>query len=153
MADLRRTGGSAITRVYTFRDQHPSDRQLALCPIVALATFLHPLPHLPPPAMSNRRNNPRPQRSGQRPRHKSWQPWVRLPPFLPVPARTRRDGWTPARQARFIVLLAQTGCVRDPAQAIGLSRGAPVAHAAIAPPASRALRRSRRSPAKWEVST
>jgi hypothetical protein len=71
--------------------------------------------------MSNCRNNPRPQRSGQRPRRKSWQPWLRLPPFLPVPTRTRRDGWTPPRQARFIVLLAQAGCVRDAEERLGLS--------------------------------
>ncbi|WP_121114486.1 hypothetical protein [Croceibacterium ferulae] len=50
------------------------------------------------------------------------QPYLRLPAFLPVPLRARRDGWTPARQARFIGLLAQTGCVRKAAQMIGLSR-------------------------------
>jgi len=64
--------------------------------------------------MSNRRNNPR--------RRKPMQPYLRLPAFLPVPLRARRDGWTPARQARFIGLLAQTGCVRKAAQMIGLSR-------------------------------
>jgi len=64
--------------------------------------------------MSNRRNTPR--------RRKPMQPYLRLPAFLPVPLRARRDGWTPARQARFIGLLAQTGCVRKAAQMLGLSR-------------------------------
>lgn len=65
--------------------------------------------------MSNRRNtSPR--------RRKPWQPYLRLPAFLPVPLRARRDGWTPQRQARFIGLLAQTGCVRTAAQMLGLSR-------------------------------
>lgn len=65
--------------------------------------------------MSNRRNtSPR--------RRKPMQSYLRLPAFLPVPLRSRRDGWTPARQARFIGLLAQTGCVRTAAQLVGLSR-------------------------------
>jgi len=65
--------------------------------------------------MSNRRNtSPR--------RRKPWQPYLRLPAFLPVPLRARRDGWTPRRQARFIGLLAQTGCVRTAARMLGLSR-------------------------------
>jgi hypothetical protein len=65
--------------------------------------------------MSNRRNtSPR--------RRKPWQPYLRLPAFLPVPLRARRDGWTPERQGRFIGLLAQTGCVRTAAQTLGLSR-------------------------------
>jgi len=68
--------------------------------------------------MSNRCNSPRPRR----PRHKPWAAYLKLPPFLPVPLRTRRDGWTPARQAKFIGLLAQTGCVRKAAQLLGLSR-------------------------------
>ena len=64
--------------------------------------------------MSNRRNAPR--------RRKPMQRYLRLPAFLPVPLRARRDGWTPVRQARFIGLLAQTGCVRTAARMIGLSR-------------------------------
>jgi len=65
--------------------------------------------------MGNRRNSaPR--------RRKPWQPYLRLPAFLPVPLRARRDGWTPARQARFIGFLAQTGCVRTAAQLVGLTR-------------------------------
>ncbi|WP_121114867.1 hypothetical protein [Croceibacterium ferulae] len=73
--------------------------------------------------MSNRRNSTQRQRKAtSRPAHRPWTPWLKLPPFLPVPLRTRRDGWTPARQARFIGLLAQFGCVRRAAAAIGLSR-------------------------------
>ncbi|WP_347304044.1 hypothetical protein V5740_05370 [Croceibacterium sp. TMG7-5b_MA50] len=65
--------------------------------------------------MSNRRNTaPR--------RRKPLQRYLRIPAFLPVPLRARRDGWTPQRQARFIGLLAQSGCVRTAARAIGLSR-------------------------------
>jgi hypothetical protein len=66
--------------------------------------------------MSNRRN------STKRPRHKPWAPHLKLPAFLPVPLRTRRDGWTPARQARFIALLAENACVRKAAQLLGLTR-------------------------------
>ncbi|WP_052208472.1 hypothetical protein [Croceibacterium mercuriale] len=66
--------------------------------------------------MSNRRN------STKRPRHKPWAPYLKLPAFLPVPLRTRKDGWTPARQARFIALLAETACVRKAAQLLGLTR-------------------------------
>lgn len=65
--------------------------------------------------MSNRRNT-------ARPRHKRWAPYLKVPPFLPVPLRTRRDGWTSARQARFIAELVRTACVRKAAQAIGLTR-------------------------------
>jgi hypothetical protein len=51
-----------------------------------------------------------------------WQPYLKVPPFLPVPLRARRDGWTPARQARFIALLVRHACVRTAAAALGLSR-------------------------------
>jgi hypothetical protein len=66
--------------------------------------------------MSNRRN------TSKRPRHKPWAAYLKLPAFLPVPLRTRRDGWTPARQAHFIALLAETACVRKAAQLVGLTR-------------------------------
>ncbi|MBC2669946.1 hypothetical protein ACFOON_03595 [Novosphingobium piscinae] len=46
----------------------------------------------------------------------------RLPAFHPVPLRTRGDGWTPPRQARFIGHLAETRCVRTAAARVGLSR-------------------------------
>ena len=74
--------------------------------------------------MSNRRNiKQRPRKpASQRPARTPWTRWLKLPPFLPVPLRTRRDGWTPARQARFIGLLVQLGCVRRAAAALGLSR-------------------------------
>jgi hypothetical protein len=65
--------------------------------------------------MSNRRNTPAKRR-------KPLQPYLRLPAFLPVPLRARRDGWTPQRQARFIGLLAQTGCVRTAAHGVWLIR-------------------------------
>lgn len=41
--------------------------------------------------------------------------------FTPVPVRSRRDGWTPARQATFIAALARTRCVVAAARASGLS--------------------------------
>ena len=65
--------------------------------------------------MSNRRVT---SRSRRRP----WQPYLKVPPFLPVPLRTRRDGWSPPRQARFIALLVRHACVRTAAAAVGLSR-------------------------------
>lgn len=43
-------------------------------------------------------------------------------PFTPVPlARTRRDGWTPARQRGFIDQLARIGLVGVAARAMGMS--------------------------------
>ena len=71
--------------------------------------------------MSNRRN-PGQRPRHKRPRHKPWAPYLKLPAFLPVPLRTRRDGWTPVRQARFIALLAETACVRKAAQLLGMTR-------------------------------
>ena len=46
----------------------------------------------------------------------------RIPPFVPVPTRTRCDGWTPARQAQFIGALAETGSVAAAAARVGMSR-------------------------------
>ena len=46
----------------------------------------------------------------------------RIPAFAPVPTRTRRDGWTPARQAQFIGALAETGSVAAAAARVGMSR-------------------------------
>lgn len=46
----------------------------------------------------------------------------RLPAFVPVPLRTRTDGWTPWRQAAFLGLLAETGSVRTAAQRVGMAR-------------------------------
>ncbi|HET9637634.1 MAG TPA: hypothetical protein VFP12_00330 [Allosphingosinicella sp.] len=47
----------------------------------------------------------------------------RLPaiPFDPVPVQPRRDGWTAAKQRRFIEVLAETGIVRLAAAAAGMS--------------------------------
>lgn len=42
-------------------------------------------------------------------------------PFEPVPVRPRRDGWTAAKQRRFIEVLAETGIVRIAAAAVGMS--------------------------------
>ena len=41
--------------------------------------------------------------------------------FDPVPVRPRRDGWTAAKQRRFIEILAETGVVRHAAAAVGMS--------------------------------
>lgn len=44
-------------------------------------------------------------------------------PFDPVPVQPRRDGWTAAKQRRFIEVLAETGIVRIAAAAVGMSEG------------------------------
>ena len=46
----------------------------------------------------------------------------RVPPFYPVPLRTRRDGWTVERQAAFLGMLAETGSVLGACEAVGMSR-------------------------------
>ena len=52
-----------------------------------------------------------------------WPVYARVPPFLPVPLlRSRADGWTPLRQARFIGYLAETGSVAEAARRVGMSR-------------------------------
>lgn len=38
------------------------------------------------------------------------------------PRKTRRDGWTPARQILFLDLLARTGSVTRAASGVGMSR-------------------------------
>ena len=47
---------------------------------------------------------------------------LRVPPFHPVPTRTRRDGWTVARQADFLGMLAETDSVIGACEAVGISR-------------------------------
>ncbi len=47
---------------------------------------------------------------------------IRVPAFLPVPLRARADGWTPLRQAQFLVALAQTRSVTKAALAAGMTR-------------------------------
>lgn len=51
-----------------------------------------------------------------------WPAYRRIPPFVPVPLRGRRDGWTLVRQGEFIGWLAQTGCVAEAAARVGCSR-------------------------------
>ena len=46
----------------------------------------------------------------------------RVPPFYPVPVRTRRDGWTVQRQTDFLGMLAETGSVMGACEAVGMSR-------------------------------
>jgi hypothetical protein len=41
--------------------------------------------------------------------------------FDPVPRRARHDGWTPRRQRAFIAALAETGSVRQAAEAINMT--------------------------------
>lgn len=49
-------------------------------------------------------------------------PELHPPAFTPVPSTSNRhDGWTAERQARFIVLLTQTGVVAFAARGIGMS--------------------------------
>jgi len=38
-----------------------------------------------------------------------------------VPLRNRHDGWTPERQQAFIAALAESGCVTEACQAVGMS--------------------------------
>lgn len=46
----------------------------------------------------------------------------RVPPFYPVPLRTRSDGWTVKRQTDFLGMLAETGSVLGACEAVGISR-------------------------------
>jgi hypothetical protein len=46
----------------------------------------------------------------------------RVPPFYPVPIRTRSDGWTALRQADFLGFLAETGSITAAAELVGMSR-------------------------------
>lgn len=51
-----------------------------------------------------------------------WPAYQRLPAFVPVPVRARRDGWDAVRQGQFLGWLAQTGCVAEAAARVGRSR-------------------------------
>jgi len=56
--------------------------------------------------------------------HKPIQPESGAEPltnYTPVVLRTRRDGWTADRQRRFLLALAETGCVSEACSAVGLS--------------------------------
>lgn len=50
------------------------------------------------------------------------KPRRHVPAFAPVPLRHRIGGWTPAKQAAFLGLLAETRCVRTAARRVGMSR-------------------------------
>jgi hypothetical protein len=41
--------------------------------------------------------------------------------FDPVPVRTRRDGWTPERQRRYVLALFETGHMGRAARAVGMT--------------------------------
>lgn len=47
---------------------------------------------------------------------------LRVPAFVPVPLRVRADGWSPLRQAQFLVALARTRSVKKAAFAAGMTR-------------------------------
>lgn len=49
-------------------------------------------------------------------------PTFRVPWFHPVPVRSRRDGWSPAVQARFLAQLHLTRSVAAAARKVGRSR-------------------------------
>jgi len=51
-----------------------------------------------------------------------WPAYKRIPDFVPVPLRARRDGWTPVRQGEFVGWLAQSGSVAQAAVFVGCSR-------------------------------
>jgi hypothetical protein len=55
-----------------------------------------------------------------RPARKARHP--RVPAFVPVPGRSRRDGWTAERQARFLAELALTRSVSAAARKVGMAR-------------------------------
>ena len=57
-----------------------------------------------------------PSQQSRRARH------VRAPAFVPVPVRSRADGWTVERQARFLVALARTRSVCEAARVVGMAR-------------------------------
>ncbi len=55
-------------------------------------------------------------------RNSARRPCRKVPPFVPVPVRTRADGWTPLRQAEFLGYLAETGSVAEAAQRVNMAR-------------------------------
>ena len=46
----------------------------------------------------------------------------RVPAFVPVAARVRKDGWTARRQAAFLAALAITGSVSEAARRVSMAR-------------------------------
>ena len=49
-------------------------------------------------------------------------PRRKVPAFVPVPLRTRADGWTPLRQAEFLGWLAETRSVAEAARRVNMAR-------------------------------
>jgi hypothetical protein len=49
-------------------------------------------------------------------------PRRKVPAFVPVPLRTRADGWTPLRQAEFLGYLAETRSVAEAARRVNMAR-------------------------------
>lgn len=47
---------------------------------------------------------------------------ARVPAFVPVAARSRKDGWTARRQAAFLAALAITGSVSEAARRVSMAR-------------------------------
>ena len=45
-----------------------------------------------------------------------------MPAFVPVPLRTRSDGWTPLKQAEFLGYLAETRSVAEAARRVNMAR-------------------------------
>ena len=55
-------------------------------------------------------------------RNSARRPCRKVPPFVPVPVRTRGDGWTPLRQAEFLGYLAESGSVAQAARRVNMAR-------------------------------
>lgn len=54
--------------------------------------------------------------------HPAPPPRRKVPAFVPVPLRTRADGWTPLRQAEFLGYLAETRSVAEAARRVNMAR-------------------------------
>lgn len=52
----------------------------------------------------------------------SWRMRQRIIRFAPVPLKARHDGWTPARQRRFVEVLAATRSIVRACRAVGMTR-------------------------------
>ena len=50
------------------------------------------------------------------------RPCRKVPAFVPVPLRTRADGWTALRQAEFLGWLAETRSVAEAARRVNMAR-------------------------------
>ena len=82
-----------------------------------------PAPHLARPLPARLQNRYARRRAARRkPARPLWPAYQRLPAFVPVPVRARRDGWDAVRQGQFLGWLAQTGCVAEAAARVGRSR-------------------------------